>query len=115
MVIVDEISDFLKQKSKEKINRDVQFMRVLGQVAQSCDFMFIGAMQEHVFSNPKYVDEAESIGRVAERFEIITIRREDIKRVISRRVLNKTRNNVLSWRSSSASICTTSQSALQPG
>ena len=90
VVIVDEISDFLKQKSKEKINRDVQFMRVLGQVAQSCDFMFIGAMQEHVFSNPKYVDEAESIGRVAERFEIITIRREDIKRVISRRVLNKT-------------------------
>ena len=52
--------------------------------------MFIGAMQEHVFSNPRYVDEAESIGRVAERFEVITIRREDIKRVISRRVLNKT-------------------------
>jgi len=90
VVVVDEISDFLKQKSKEKINRDVQFMRILGQVAQSCDFMFIGAMQEHVFSNPKYVDEAESIGRVAERFDVITIRREDIKRVISRRVLNKT-------------------------
>jgi hypothetical protein len=53
-------------------------------------FYVIGAMQEHVFSNPKYVDEAESIGRVSERFEIITIRREDIKRVISRRVLNKT-------------------------
>lgn len=90
VVVVDEISDFLKQKNKEKINRDVQFMRVLGQAAQSCDFMFIGAMQEHVFSNPKYVDEAESIGRVAERFDVITIRREDIKRVISRRVLNKT-------------------------
>lgn len=90
VVVVDEISDFLKQKSKEKINRDVQFLRVLGQAAQSCDFMFIGAMQEHVFSNPKYVDEAESIGRVSERFEVITIRREDIKRVISRRVLNKT-------------------------
>ena len=90
VVIVDEISDFLKQGNKEKINRDVQFMRVLGQIAQSSDFMFIGAMQEHVFSNPKYIDEAESIGRVAERFEVITIRREDIKRVISRRVLNKT-------------------------
>lgn len=90
VVVIDEISDFLKQKIKEKINSDVQFLRVLGQVAQACDFMFIGAMQEHIFSNPKYVDEAESFGRVGERFQIITIKREDIKRVISKRVLNKT-------------------------
>ncbi|MEN6463431.1 MAG: DUF6079 family protein, partial [Syntrophomonas sp.] len=47
VVIMDEISDFLKQKDKEKITRDMQFMRVLGQVAQSSDFTFIGAMQEH--------------------------------------------------------------------
>lgn len=90
VVLTDEISDFLKQKTKESINRDVQFLRVLGQTAQACDFMFIGAMQEHIFSNPKYVDEAESFGRVAERFQLITITREDIKRVISKRVLNKT-------------------------
>jgi len=90
IVIMDEISDFLKQKDKEKITRDMQFMRVLGQVAQSSDFTFIGAMQEHIFSNPKYVDEAESFGRVSERFQVITIKREDIKRVIARRVLNKT-------------------------
>ena len=90
VVVVDEISDFLKQKTKEKITQDVQFLRVLGQAAQSSDFMFIGAMQEHVFSNPKYVDEADSIGRVAERFQIITINREDIKQVIAQRVLAKT-------------------------
>lgn len=90
VVIVDEISDFLKQKTKEKIAQDVQFLRVLGQKAQASDFMFIGAMQEHIFSNPRYVDEAESFGRVSERFQIITITREDIKRVVAQRVLNKT-------------------------
>lgn len=90
VVVIDEISDFLKQKSKEKLNQDVQFLRVLGQAAQSCDFMFIGAMQEHIFTNPKYVDEAESFGRVAERFQIITIKREDIKQVIAKRILKKT-------------------------
>jgi KaiC/GvpD/RAD55 family RecA-like ATPase len=90
-VVVDEISDFLKQKDKEKITRDVQFLRILGQVAQETDFTFIGAMQEHIFTNPKYVDEAESFGRVSERFQIITIKREDIKKVIAKRVLNKTR------------------------
>lgn len=90
VVVMDEISDFLKQKNKEKITRDMQFMRVIGQVAQSSDFTFIGAMQEHIFSNPRYLDEAESFGRVSERFQVITIKREDIKRVIARRVLNKT-------------------------
>jgi len=91
VVVVDEISDFLKQKTKEKITRDVQFLRVIGQTAQENDFMFIGAMQEHIFTNPKYVDEAESFGRVSERFQIITIKRDDIKEVIANRVLNKTR------------------------
>ena len=91
VVVVDEISDFLKQKNKEKINSDLQFLRVIGQAAQENDFMFIGAMQEHIFSNPKYVDEAESIGRIQERFKEITIKRDDIKKVIANRVLNKTR------------------------
>lgn len=90
VVVFDEISDFLKQKDKEKITRDMQFLRVLGQVAQSSDFTFIGAMQEHIFTNPRYLDEAETFGRVSERFQVITIKREDIKRVIAKRVLNKT-------------------------
>ena len=89
IVLIDEISDFLKQKTKQQINRDIQFLRILGQVSQSTDFLFIGSMQENVFSNPKYVDEAESFGRVSERFDIVTISREDIERVISKRVLKK--------------------------
>ncbi len=89
VVVIDEISDFLKQKNKQQINRDVQFLRILGQVSQSMDFLFIGSMQENVFSSPKYVDEAESFGRVSERFYIVTISREDIEKVISKRVLRK--------------------------
>lgn len=91
VVVVDEISDFLKTKNKENITRDVQFLRIIGQTAQENDFMFIGAMQEHIFTNPKYVDEADSFGRVSERFQIITIKRDDIKKVIANRVLNKSR------------------------
>ena len=89
VVIIDEISDFLKQKTKHQINRDIQFLRILGQVSQSLDFLFIGSMQEDVFSSPKYIDEAEGFGRVHERFEIITISRKDIEKVISKRVLKK--------------------------
>lgn len=103
VVIIDEISDFLKQKSREKIRRDTGFLRILGQVAQESDFMFIGAMQEHIFTNPKYVDEAESFGRVSERFQIITIKREDIKRVISQRVLHKSKKQRIELESSFSS------------
>lgn len=97
VVVIDEISDFLKQKTKHQINSDIQFLRILGQVSQSLDFLFIGSMQEDVFSSPKYIDEAESFGRVHERFEIVTILRGDIERVISKRVLKKSlsQRNVL--------------------
>jgi len=89
VVAIDEISDFLRQKSKTESERDNQFLRILGQVSQSTDFMFIGSMQENVFSSPKFRDDAESYGRVRERFHQITISQKDIKRVISTRILNK--------------------------
>jgi KaiC/GvpD/RAD55 family RecA-like ATPase len=89
IVIIDEISDFLKQKTRNEITRDIQFLRILGQVSMTTDFMFIGSMQENVFTNHKYIDEAEDFGRVSERFDIVTISKEDIKAVLSKRILNK--------------------------
>jgi hypothetical protein len=89
MVIVDEISDSLKQKSPEVMTYDLNFLRELGQISQSLDFVYIGAMQEHVFTNPKYVQQAANIARVAERFVDVTITKEDVARVLSERVLRK--------------------------
>jgi len=89
VVVIDEISDFIKQKEYHAIHRDMQFLRILGQVSQDIDFLFIGSMQENVFSNPKYINEADSIERVEARFHQITISREDIKTVISKRLLKK--------------------------
>lgn len=89
LVIIDEISDSLKQKSPDIMTYDLNFLRELGQISQSADFVFIGAMQEHVFTNPKYVQEAANIARVAQRFVDITITKEDVTRVLSERVLRK--------------------------
>lgn len=90
VVIIDEISDFLKTKpSKESKYADTQFMRILGQVSNDMDFMFIGSMQENIFSSNEFVVEAESFGRVSQRFKIVTISKEDIKNVLSRRALKK--------------------------
>ncbi len=92
VVIVDEISDFLKQKDRTDMTYDINFLRELGEVSQDSDFLYVGAMQEHVFTNPKYVEQAANIARVAERFTDITITKEDIARVLSQRVVAKTAN-----------------------
>jgi hypothetical protein len=52
VVIIDEISDFLKTKpTKEMKYQDTQFMRVLAQASNQMDFIFMGSMQENVFSS----------------------------------------------------------------
>ena len=89
VVIVDEISDFLKQKSKEMMAYDLALLRELGEVSQDSDFLYIGAMQEHVFTNPKYVDQAESIARISKRFVTVTITKEDVAQVLTERVVRK--------------------------
>jgi hypothetical protein len=92
VVIIDEISDFLKQKDRADMTYDLNFLRELGEVSQDADFLYVGAMQEHVFTNPRYVEQAENIARVAERFTDVTITKDDIVRVLSQRVVAKTGN-----------------------
>ena len=89
VVIVDEISDFIKQKTREGMAEDLALLRELGEVSQDSNFLYVGSMQEHIFTNPKYVDQAESIARINKRFVTVTITREDVARVLSQRVLRK--------------------------
>ena len=89
-VVIDEISDFLTQKPPDLMNRDIQFLRVIGQVCQNEDIMFIGSMQEDVFTSPKFKNIAEGFARVEERFLNIIIHKEDIKKVIAHRIVTKT-------------------------
>lgn len=92
VVVVDEISDFLKQKNKQDMSYDLALLRELGEVSQDCDFLYIGAMQEHVFTNPRYVDQAESIARINQRFVTITITKDDVSQVLTQRVVRKDDN-----------------------
>lgn len=89
IVVMDELSDSLRQKSAEMMAYDLNFLRELGQISQSMDFVLVSAMQEHVFTNPKYVQEAANIARVAQRFVDVTITKEDVRRVLAERVLRK--------------------------
>ncbi|MBN2531353.1 MAG: hypothetical protein JXB88_00605 [Spirochaetales bacterium] len=90
VIVIDEVSDFLAARHKEAMKSDLQFLRVVGQVCQDQDVMFVASMQEDVFSSPKFRDVAAEIGRVGERFQNIMIHKEDVQKVISTRIVPKT-------------------------
>lgn len=95
LVAIDEISDFLSMKRKEDMRQDLQFLRIIGQVAQDNDIMFIGSMQEDIFSSSRFKEAGQEIGRVRERFQNIIILKEDVEKVISERVVSKTNQQKL--------------------
>jgi len=89
MIVVDELSDFLQSKQTYQINQDLQFIRVVGQVCNDQDFLFITSMQEDIYTSPKFKTIGKSESRISERFLDIIIHKEDINRVISERIVPK--------------------------
>jgi len=89
LVVIDEISDFLSSKQQQDMKADLQFLRVIGQVCQDQDLMFVGSMQEDVFTSNKFKNVASELGRIGERFQNIIIHKEDIKKVIANRIVAK--------------------------
>ncbi|MEE4357111.1 MAG: DUF6079 family protein, partial [Desulfococcaceae bacterium] len=92
MVIMDEVSDFLAQKEQHLIERDFQFLRILGQVCQDQDLMVVTAMQEDIYSSPRFKSIAAQESRVSERFQNIIIHKESVSKVISERIVPKSGN-----------------------
>ncbi len=90
IVIVDEVSDFLQTKVPHEIKRDFQFLRIVAQVCQDEDIIFVTSMQEDIYSSPKLKDIAEDEERISQRFQNIIIRKEAVRQVISQRIVPKT-------------------------
>jgi hypothetical protein len=93
LVVIDEVSDFLASKQQPQMKADIQFLRVVGQVCMDPDqdIMFIGSMQEDIFSSPKFKNVSAEFSRAAERFTPIIIHREDVQKVIASRIVPKTK------------------------
>jgi energy-coupling factor transporter ATP-binding protein EcfA2 len=95
LVVVDEVSDFLQAKEAFKIKRDFQFLRVVAQVCQDEDIILAISMQEDIYSSPRLADIAADEARISQRFQNIIIRREAVKKVISQRIVPKTKEQKL--------------------
>ena len=98
IVIFDEFSDFLKQKATADRNYDLQFYRQLGQCSDTMDFMFITSMQEYIFTNSRYVNQAETISHAQQRYRDIRITNENVEEIIAKRVVSKSANQMMELR-----------------
>jgi hypothetical protein len=90
MLVVDELLDYLKTRKNQELILDLNFMREIGEICKNLRFRFIAGLQETIFDNEKFSLAAQSIYRIKDRFEQIQIARNDIKFVVSQRLLKKT-------------------------
>ncbi len=89
LVVVDELLDYLRSRNEQEIRLDLGFLREIGEICRFTRFRFIAGIQEMLFDNPKFQFVADRIQQVKERFEQVSIVREDIAYVVSKRLLRK--------------------------
>lgn len=89
LLVVDELLDFLRGREERLLILDLGFLRELGEVAALTPFRFMGGLQETLFDSPRFTWVAEQLRRVRDRFEQVSIARQDIAFVVAHRLLRK--------------------------
>ena len=90
LLVIDELLDFLRSRNDQELILDLNLLREIGEVCKDLRFRFMAGVQEAVFDSPRFKFAADSIRRVKDRFEQISIARNDVKFVVAERLLKKT-------------------------
>lgn len=90
LLVVDELLDYLRTRKDQELILDLNFLREIGEVCKDLRFRFMAGVQEAIFDSPRFAFVADSIRRVKDRFEQISIARNDVKFVVAERLLKKT-------------------------
>ena len=90
LFVLDELLDYLRTRKDMELAQDFGFMRELGEVCKTLRFRFVAGIQEAIFDSKRFSFVSESLRRVHERFEQVDIARNDVKFVVSERLLRKT-------------------------
>ena len=90
LLVVDELLDYLRSRKDQELILDLNFLREVGEVCKDLRFRFVAGVQEAIFDSPRFAFVADSIRRVKDRFEQVSIARRDVKFVVAQRLLRKT-------------------------
>lgn len=89
LIAVDELLDYLRTRNEQELYMDLNLLRELGEVCRLTRFRFMSGVQEALFENPRFQFVAETLRRVKDRFDTITIAKQDVAYVVSNRLLKK--------------------------
>ena len=90
LLVVDELLDFLRTRKDTELVLDLNFLREIGEICKDLRFRFVAGVQEAIFDSPRFQFVSDTLRRVKDRFEQISIIRKDIKFVVEQRLLRKT-------------------------
>lgn len=90
LFVVDELLDYLDSRKDQQVVQDLGFMREIGESCKEMRFRYIAGIQEAIFDSHRFQFISDRIRRVKDRFEQVFIARNDIKFVVSERLLKKT-------------------------
>lgn len=90
LFVVDELLDYLDSRKDQQVVQDLGFMREIGEASKHLRFRYIAGIQEAIFDSHRFQFISDRIRRVKDRFEQVFIARNDIKYVVSERLLKKT-------------------------
>ena len=90
LFVVDELLDYLDSRKDQQVVQDLGFMREIGESCKSLRFRYIAGIQEAIFDSHRFQFVSDRLRRVKDRFEQVFIARNDIKYVVSERLLKKT-------------------------
>jgi len=90
LFVVDELLDYLDSRKDQQVVQDLGFMREIGEASKHLRFRYIAGIQEAIFDSHRFQFISDRLRRVKDRFEQVFIARNDIKFVVSERLLKKT-------------------------
>lgn len=89
LLVVDEFLEFLRSRKGTDLIYDLSFLREIGEICKNTRFRFIAGVQEAIFDSAKFEFVADSLRRVKDRFTQLLLAQQDLKFVISERLLKK--------------------------
>ena len=98
LLVVDELLDYLRTRKDQALALDLNFLREIGEITKSLKFRFIAGLQEAIFDNDRFRFVASSLLKVKDRFDQVHIAKNDIKFVVSNRLLRKNTDQMLKIR-----------------
>lgn len=89
LVVVDELLEYLKGRKPYELNNDLMLLRQLGEACDGSRFRLMFGVQELLYRAPEFQYQAEMLLKLQDRFDDLTITKEDVSFVVKERLLRK--------------------------